>query len=247
MEVYYYHGSRPQALIPRRTEWPTACYHCGPQVDAAVDQELLDSDQYALVLPICPRCIAAKKKVKTTVPEKSGGEKCSAPSGQKRNRDEAELLAAQRKKGKQAVPVRGAGEDVVEAVVGKMNQGGKKFIFWSKVGGGGYGKDTCTWEPIEEPLDSELLVGHRATFKMRQSEFPGVIRRHESGSTHWVEFGSRRHQDRLVDLELPKTVSAGEYSWWRLDGYETLSEEGGDGDDSSEESEGGELESDVEE
>ena len=24
-----------------------------------------------------------------------------------------------------------------------------------------------------------------------------------------------------MDLELPKTVASGEFSWWRLDGYET--------------------------
>ena len=28
-----------------------------------------------------------------------------------------------------------------------------------------------------------------------------------------------------MDLQLPKLVSAGEYSWWRLDGYDTNEED----------------------
>jgi hypothetical protein len=44
-----------------------------------------------------------------------------------------------------------------------------------------------------------------------------------------VVFDSGRHTDKYVDLELPKAVGAGEYSWWRLDGYDT-NEEGEDGE-----------------
>ena len=115
------------------------------------------------------------------------------------------------------------GEDVVEAVVGKAKQGNKKFVYWSKPDGSSYAKDTCTWETksINEEFDPELLVGHAAQFKKGQSLFHCIIERCESRSKYWVKFKSNRQTDRVVDLELPKTVASGEFSWWRLDGYET--------------------------
>jgi hypothetical protein len=205
-----------------------------------VDQEKLDSDEYAMVLPICTSCRADGKKVKTTDPANSGSKKCSAASGTKRTAQEAQLLDEQRQAQKKTVPERNAGEDVVEAVVGKMKRGGKKFIHWSKQDGGDYPKDTCTWESMQEDCDSTLLLNHTARFKMGQSVFQGRIVSHESGSKYWVEFQSRRHKDRVVDLELPRSVASGEYSWWRLDGYDTLSEreEEDDGLDDVDESEG---------
>jgi hypothetical protein len=86
-------------------------------------------------------------------------------------------------------------------------------------------------ESMQEDCDSELLVGHVARFKMGKTVFQGVITRHESGSKYWVEFESRRHKSRLVDLELLETVGNGEYSWWRLDGYDTLDEREEDGEE----------------
>jgi hypothetical protein len=69
-----------------------------------------------------------------------------------------------------------------------------------------------------------------------QSVFTGTItRQHADGSSkYWVVFDSGRHTDKYVDLELPKAVGAGEYSWWRLDGYDTNEE----GEDSGEDGEG---------
>jgi hypothetical protein len=51
-----------------------------------------------------------------------------------------------------------------------------------------------------------------------------------------VVFKSSRRPDEHVDLEVSKQVSAGGYSWWKLDGYETWDEDDeemplGDGDD----------------
>lgn len=73
-----------------------------------------------------------------------------------------------------------------------------------------------------------MLVGQRTRFKKGQSEFGAVIDHHVAGSEYFVRFDSRRHADRVVDLDLPKPVSSGEYSWWRLDGYETNEEEDSD-------------------
>lgn len=226
VEVYYYHESRPKKLVPKRDDWPVICYHCGSSDSAAVDQGMVASDKYAMVLPLCPACKAKGKKTKTTNPAKTGGKKCSAPSGKKRTAEEAELIHAERQARKKPTPERNAGEDVVEAVVGKMKQGNKKFIYWSKQGGGAYGKNTCTWERIVEEVNPALLVGHAVRFRLGQTELHGKIAKHESGSKYFVEFESRRHSDRVVDLELPKLVSAGEYSWWRLDGYDTCEDEG---------------------
>ena len=81
MEINYYHNSRPKALTPKRDEWPVLCYHCGSSDGAAVDQEMVASDEHAMVLPICIVCSGKGKKVKTTNPAKSGTKQCSAPSG----------------------------------------------------------------------------------------------------------------------------------------------------------------------
>ena len=51
-----------------------------------------------------------------------------------------------------------------------------------------------------------------------------------------MKFDSSRHTDRYIDLELPKAVGAGEYSWWRLDGS-------WDGYDNNEEEDSGEEQS----
>ena len=49
---------------------------------------------------------------------------------------------------------------------------------------------------------------------------------HGTSSTFRVVFKSSRREDEHIDLQLTRTVSAGGYSWWRLNGYETW----GDGD-----------------
>lgn len=144
------------------------------------------------------------------------------------------------------VPERDAGEDVVDAIVGKMKQGNRKFVYWRKRDGTQYGKNTCTWEVIDAKLDKDDLegesgtykltlvayihlvcAGKQARFKLRQTIFNGIIK-HKSDSednVYWVEFNSRRHANKFVDLELPKAVGDGEYSWWRLDGYDTNEDE----------------------
>jgi hypothetical protein len=243
MELQYYHEMRPKALLPARAGWPVVCYHCGSQDGAVVDQGLLDSDKYAMVLPICPSCREQGKKVKTTDPSKAGSKKCSAPSGSKRNADEAKLTQAQWAADKRPVPERDAGEDVVIAVVGKQNQGNKKFVRWGKKDGTLYGADMCTWQSIDAPVHKDDVEGKRARFKFKQTIFTGTIQPQAKsdgearGSRYWVKFHSARHKDRYVDLELPKTVREGEYSWWRLDGYGTNDEGESDeeGEDSSDE------------
>jgi hypothetical protein len=57
---------------------------------------------------------------------------------------------------------------------------------------------------------------------------------------HLVVFKSSMRPDEHVDLELTKQVSAGGYSWWKLDGYETWDEDDeempvGDGEDEDDE------------
>lgn len=135
---------------------------------------------------------------------------------------------------KQPVPERDAGEDIIEAVVGKMKQGNRKFVHWREKGGELYEKNTCTWQVVDAALDEDDLVGKRVQFKLRQTVFVGTIKHksNDHATEYWVEFDSRRHSNRFVDLELHKAVGDGEYSWWRLDGYET--NEGGDEGESDE-------------
>ena len=109
--------------------------------------------------------------------------------------------------------------------MGKKKQGNKKFIYWSKLDGGAYGQDTCTWQPMDEELNADFLVGKRAKFKLGQTLFYGTITKVEGVSKYFVEFDSRRHKDRVVDLELKGPVSSGEYSWWRLEGYDTFNDD----------------------
>lgn len=123
------------------------------------------------------------------------------------------------------VPERNAGEDEIGAVVGKQKQGNKKFVFWRQQDGTEYGKDTCTWEPSDiAELDADDLIGKQASFRLGRSTFEGTIKRHDGGTNYWVEFQSSRHKNRSVDLELPRPVVQGEYSWWRLAGYDTNNE-----------------------
>lgn len=68
------------------------------------------------------------------------------------------MLRSSRQASKQPVPKRNAGEGVVEAVVGKRKQGNKKFIYWSKQGGGQYAKNTCTWESVASDLGPRHFV-----------------------------------------------------------------------------------------
>ena len=72
--------------------------------------------------------------------------------------------------------------------------------------------------------------GQRTNFKLGQTVFPTtILKHHESkNSTYQVKFDSNRHKRGKmpwVDLELPGKVSAGEYSYWKLDGYDTNVEE----------------------
>ena len=221
MEVYYYHDNRPKLLLPARIEWPVVCYHCG-STNAEVDQEMTDSDMYAMVLPICSPCRETGKRVKTTDPSKAGNKKCSAPSGKKRDAEAAELRQAGWAANKRPVPERDGGEDIIIAVVGKQKQGNKKFVRWGKKDGALYDADTCTWQSIDAAIDKDDVQG-----KARQSAFTGTIERQADGggSKYWVKFDSSRHTDRYIDLELPEAVGAGGYSWWRLDGYDTNEEE----------------------
>jgi hypothetical protein len=205
-----------------------SCYHCGSTVGAEVDLDKVDSDQFSLVLPMCKCCRDKGKKVKTTTPAKTADKQCAAPSGKKRGAKAAQILEADRAAKKKAVPERDQGMDVIEGVVGKMVQGGKKFLFWGKKDGGGeYPKDQCTWQATDEAVSPDVVLGQRASLKLGQSVFKGVIlRAHESQvSTYFVRFDNGRHSDRYVDLELPIKVAAGGYSWWRLDGYDTCDEE----------------------
>lgn len=133
-------------------------------------------------------------------------------------------MKADRRANKKPAPVRNAGEWVVEQVVGKKNQGGKRLIYWSKQDGEACEKSDCTWEGNDAfaELDPEFLTGHDASFRLGQTTFKGVIQHQASDgeeTRYWVKFQSRRHQDKYVDLDLPNTVSSGEYSWWVLDGY----------------------------
>lgn len=75
-----------------------------------------------------------------------------------------------------------------------------------------------------------MFPGKRAQFKLRQTVFAGVIkhRSEDADNKYWVEFESRRHSSKYVDLELPGAVADGEYSWWRLDGYDTNGDESED-------------------
>ena len=43
-----------------------------------------------------------------------------------------------------------------------------------------------------------------------------------------MESDYRRHNNRDVDLGLNGSVSSGEYSWWRLRGYDTFNDDGED-------------------
>lgn len=123
-------------------------------------------------------------------------------------------------------------------MVGKQKQGGKKFIFWKQQNGAAYPKNTCTWEPSSiSEFDPDDLLGQPVVFKAGRSEFKGKIKKHEGGSNYWVEFESRRHTSRSVDLELSLPVSNGGYSWWRLTGYETNEESEGEDEEEEEESE----------
>ena len=160
MEIYYYHEKRPQSLLPARAEWPTVCYHCGSVDAVTMDQDMVNSDLYAMVLPMCSECKSAGKKVKTTNPSKAGDKKCSAPSGRKRRAEEAEVAQAQWAANKRPVPERDAGEDVIIAVVWKQKQGNKKIVRWGKKDGSLYDKDTCTWQSTGDKLglDSDDLL-----------------------------------------------------------------------------------------
>jgi hypothetical protein len=137
------------------------------------------------------------------------------------------------------VPERDAGEDVVVGVVGKQKQGNKKFVRWGRKDGTLYDADTCTWQRIDAAVDKDDVQGKKARFKLKQTVFTGTIEHQEDGggSRYWVKFDSARHTDRYVDLELPKTVGAGEYSWWRVDGYETNESDGEELSDEDEEPE----------
>ena len=159
MEVYYYHTDRPKTLTSAQGEWPIVCYHCGSPNGAYVDQDLVQSDMYASVMPICPQCKEQGKVIKTTNPAKAGDKQCSAPSCKKRNAQEAELRQAEWQVNKRPVPERDAGEDVIAAIVGKMKQGNKKFVYWSKKYGTLYEKNTCTWQAIVAELDKDDLEG----------------------------------------------------------------------------------------
>jgi hypothetical protein len=121
------------------------------------------------------------------------------------------------------VPERDQGMDVIKGVVGKMIQEGKKFLYWSKKDGGGvYLENQCTWQATDEAVSPDVMLGQRASFKLGQSVFNGIIQRlHGSkSSTYFVQFDNGRNSDRYIDLELPIRVSAGGYSWWKLDGYD---------------------------
>ena len=65
--------------------------------------------------------------------------------------------------------------------------------------------------------------GECSARKLGQAEHKGSITKQHEGksTTHWIEFDSRRHTNKWVDLELPRLVKDGRYSYWKLDGLET--------------------------
>jgi len=75
-------------------------------------------------------------------------------------------------------------------------------------------------------VNSELVSGQPARFRRGQTTFDATIQEQQgTSSTFLVVFKSSRREDEHIDLQLTKAVSAGGYSWWRLDGYETWDEE----------------------
>lgn len=98
-----------------------------------------------------------------------------------------------------------------------------KVIFSNKFTGGSKTKREALLG-----LGPSSLSGMRAHFRLGQSTFAGITKHQctdSEPSRCWVEFDSRRHADKFVDLELPNAVSSGEHSWWGLDGYETNEDE----------------------
>ena len=78
---------------------------------------------------------------------------------------------------------------------------------------------------------STFIVNKPATFKLGQSVHKGrITKQHETElSTFFVEFESHRQENRWVDLELSGLVKDGEFSFWRLDGYDTWDDDHGSG------------------
>ena len=77
-----------------------------------------------------------------------------------------------------------------------------------------------------DEFDPDVLSGKRANFKLGPTVFKAtIVEQHATKvSTYKVQFDSKRHpkgQTCWVDLELPRRVANGEYSFWKLDGYET--------------------------
>ena len=141
-------------------------------------------------------------------------------------------------------PRRNAGEDTVAGIVGKKKQGNNNFVLWES-DDGMLLNDQCTWQQAGYGLVSTVLTGKAAAFKLGQTIHLGtIIKQHETEkSKYFVESKSRR-QDRWVDLELPELVSNGEYSYWRLDGYETWDEREGESEEEKEEGDNSESDDD---
>ena len=160
---------------------------------------------------------------------------CAAASGRKRNATEAELIQQDRAAQAAPVPERNAGEHTVAAVISKRKQGNSKCILWESTAGELLNNE-CTWEQAAFDIVASALLGKSISLKLGQAEHKGSItKQHEGkGTSHWIEFDSRRHTHKWVDLELPRLVKDGEYSYWKLDGFKTW--EGPINDDSEAES-----------
>ena len=76
---------------------------------------MVAQDKWLHVHPQCSSCKEKGVKVKHSKLEKQ----CIAASGRKRNRNEAELVEAQRAANRHVAPRRNAGEDVVAGTVGR--------------------------------------------------------------------------------------------------------------------------------
>jgi hypothetical protein len=160
--------------------------------------------------PQCGGCRVKGVKVKHSRLEKQ----CAAASGRTRHRVEEELLQQRRMQERPVAPAHSAGEDTIAGVVGEKKQGNLKFILRESEASSEL-CDQCTWQPGEFDFAPSVLLGEAATFRLRQTSHSGVIKkRHRSEPTvYYTEFNSRRHTNRWVNLDLPRLVGNGEYSY----------------------------------
>ena len=143
-------------------------------------------------------------------------------------------MEAERAKKKKPVPNPDAGMDRYD-IIGKKVQGNCKFHLWEKANGEMYGRDQCTWQACRDQFDGAVLCGQAAQFKIAQTVYKAKIEnKHDTHdgedclgcgmnqeSTFAVTFSSKRHphgQRCWVDLELPRKVGDGEYSYWKFRG-----------------------------